>query len=576
MSRAMNESSELYGLLNELVEGALTDPQAARLHALLVDHPEAQARYRDFIRLHAELAFDYAGGSIAVAMPATPSMPQTPAPASPDTIEDLLLAVPSRWRWLTSRPASMVLGGVIAMAAAAAILLACRAMLTRPGGGSVVTADAAAIDGPVTATAPGGLGVVVRLQAVRWGPSQWAPSAEGDVVRPGRLRLLSGRATVLLYNGVTLTVEGPADLELVSEERLFCHQGILRARVPAGAEGFVVASVGVSVVDHGTEFALNVRSDGRVQVIVFEGAAEVSTYDERRGGGRSQMVEASEAYEADPGSGNIKKSDLRPEDFVAPPQFTTPGLKLEPDYPETVLASRPWSYWRFESKHDDLYLNEIPGRPPLRAHGPVGPGQAARGNRTAVFGPDRTDQCLIMEESWEPDPRLGYAVELWCLSEGFRHSSLAGLVAPGPPQTSPHLLLLELTAQRRQLLFPPASVRYLHRWPPGDSGGDNLFSREHFSAYRWHHVVAQLNGSRMELFTDGALSSSSSVVLDDETTPCRLLLGLLNGLPVTPVARMRCLVGQLDEVALYDHPLPAAEVREHFRKAAMGVDTSRD
>src|SRR4051812_18411405 len=86
---------------------------------------------------------------------------------------------------------------------------------------------------------------------------------EGEILAARRLRLRAGGATLTFLSGVTLTLEGPADLDLVTIDRVFCRLGRLRARVPEGAEGFVVASPGSAVVDMGTEFGLNVEADGR-------------------------------------------------------------------------------------------------------------------------------------------------------------------------------------------------------------------------------------------------------------------------------------------------------------------------
>ena len=61
-------------------------------------------------------------------------------------------------------------------------------------------------------------------------------------------------------------MEGPADLELIAIDRVFCRRGRLRTRVPDGAEGFVVSGPGSAVMDLGTEFALNVEADGKARV----------------------------------------------------------------------------------------------------------------------------------------------------------------------------------------------------------------------------------------------------------------------------------------------------------------------
>src|SRR5262249_29145868 len=118
--------------------------------------------------------------------------------------------------------------------------------------------------------------VVVKLDGAQWESSAGPQPSEGSPLTTGQLRLRTGRVTLTLFNGVMLSLQGPADLNLLSVGRIFCQQGKLRARVPPGAEGFVVLAPGSAVVDLGTEFGLNVASDGQAELMVFEGKAEVS------------------------------------------------------------------------------------------------------------------------------------------------------------------------------------------------------------------------------------------------------------------------------------------------------------
>jgi len=172
-----------------------------------------------------------------------------------------------------------------------------------------------------------------------------------------------------------------------------------------------------------------------------------------------------------------------------------------------------------------------------------------------------------MDGTWAPPRDPGYAVELWFLPERISHAALAGLVVPRAPGDYNHLFLLELTVKDRQSLFPPASVRFLHRWPPELWGGDNLFSPDHYVPYRWHHVVAQTRGDRMELYLDGATLPSLSLSSERATEACQFLVGRLK-----PPGNWesRPFVGRIDELALYDRPLSAEEVRRHYGLGTPG------
>src|SRR5262249_47853778 len=79
------------------------------------------------------------------------------------------------------------------------------------------------------------IAAAIKVEDMRWEPGEGATPGEGTVVTSGRLRLASGRLTLAFFSGVALTVEGPADLELRAADRVFCHYGKLRARVPRGA-----------------------------------------------------------------------------------------------------------------------------------------------------------------------------------------------------------------------------------------------------------------------------------------------------------------------------------------------------
>jgi hypothetical protein len=193
-------------------------------------------------------------------------------------------------------------------------------------------------------------------------------------------------------------------------------------------------------------------------------------------------------------------------------------------------------------------------------------------NRCLEFGPDEVEQSMAMDGLWEPPCDPGYAVELWALPGRIGHAALASLIAPGPPaEDYKHLFLVELTASDRQSQFSPGLFRFLHRWPLGDSGGNNLFSTRHYVPNRWHHLVAQRSGGRLELYVDGLPTQSVSPQSASASEPCRLLLGRLKPIPRPwGLAHGRPFVGLIDELALYNRPLDAAEVRRHYELGTPG------
>ncbi|HEY2155375.1 MAG TPA: LamG-like jellyroll fold domain-containing protein, partial [Isosphaeraceae bacterium] len=290
---------------------------------------------------------------------------------------------------------------------------------------------------------------------------------------------------------------------------------------------------------------------------------------------RTQLVERSMAFELDPQARRIVADGARPDGFVSAPELSVPPLDLGPAYAAAVLRSRPRGYWRFESLAGRAVPNEVPGGEQLRLNGPVGVAGASTGNGCALFHAGEPEQFLFSDGLWEMTREPGHAVEFWFASEGISHASLVGLFPPKDYLTRDqngrhiHTFLVELTAHDRGSLFKPASIRFLHRWPLDTRIGNNAVSEGLYVPRRWHHVVAQKNGGRMELFHDGALDRTMSLGPDHPTLSCRLVVGRRTPDPLD-AHDARPFVGRLDELAIYDHPLSADEVLAHFRVANAG------
>ena len=411
--------------------------------------------------------------------------------------------------------------------------------------------------------------MVIRAEGVRWEMDGGRNPKEGDVLPRGRLQVVEGRATISMLNGVTVVVEGPADLELLSIERIACNRGKLRARVPEGAEGFVVSGPGTAVLDLGTEFGINIKPNGKSRGRVFQGEVEAAVLGTSGALWHSRLLEeANGAFEIDPGSGSIEPL-TEPEDFVTPFKLTRAKLGLDPGYRGSILGSRPRCYWRFETEAGGRIPNEVPAGPPLLVTGPIRLEESAPGNRSAVFEANQPNQYFRMDGLWKPERSAGYAIEFWFLPEAIGLASLVSMVAP--KDTTHHLSFVELTSTNRRTLFRPASIRFLYRWPTGRGGGHNLFSDDFYVPYRWRHLVALVARDRMELYLDASVQSSQAIGPAGATAPCQIILGRLTTLTASKEMHhtgfRRPFVGLMDEVALYDRPLTTEEIRAHYRLA---------
>jgi hypothetical protein len=441
----------------------------------------------------------------------------------------------------------------LAAAAAALVGLAAGALLVR-GPDPSARPDTPA---PVT------LAVAVQADGVDWEPGGAARPAPGDPVVAGPLRFRAGRLVLALLNGVTLTLEGPADVDLVSTDRVECRRGRLRALAPKGAEGFTVMTPGCAVVDLGTEFGVEVAPGGPSRVRVFDGQAEVSVLAADGTTLRSARVGRDAAVEVDPSAGRIRAADATAGAMPRGPDAKAPALALDDGYAAAVRAARPWGYWRFDAEADGRYPSDAAGGPALRRVGPVRRSADAAAPHALVFEPSEADAYLVLDGLWAPSRERGYAVECWVLSAAFHRATLVSLSPPPEGGPEGHGLLLELTARSRDVFHAPGAIRFLHRWPPGASGGTNVFSRGMVAPNRWAHVVAQRRPDRMELYVDGSPAGTSPVDATDDIAPSRVFVGRLLQHPKPELGQMRPFYGRLDELALYDHPLTEEEIRRH-------------
>ncbi|MEM1295328.1 MAG: hypothetical protein AAGH89_08180 [Verrucomicrobiota bacterium] len=116
----------------------------------------------------------------------------------------------------------------------------------------------------------------------------------GESVNSGRLAVSRGLVRLDFLNGALVTIEGPAELEVVNRKRVVLHHGVVTATIPGSAVGFVIDTVAAHVVDLGTSFGVSVSQDGFTDVCVFEGEVEVSDQT----GANPQLLREGEAIRA--------------------------------------------------------------------------------------------------------------------------------------------------------------------------------------------------------------------------------------------------------------------------------------
>ena len=282
-------------VLRRCLDGEASAEEFAQLEELLRNDPEFRMEYLRYLNIDSALA----------------ALPKNRERDGRDPMVPLQDSeAGSRFGW----PAALV-------AAAAMLLLAgILIYLVFDRGRGVQTTEM--VDGDSTEPAEvndDGVAVLTRAVGVQGGDS--ANWRVGETIPPGTMAWEAGLLQLEFYGGATVVVEGPAEVEILDESRLVCRSGRLRAHVPDQASGFTVRAPSFELVDLGTEFGLDVGSDGAAEVHVFDGKVELYEADSNRNPASRRELNAGDALTLDR-EGISEPIAARNADFITPTRLT--------------------------------------------------------------------------------------------------------------------------------------------------------------------------------------------------------------------------------------------------------------
>ncbi|GAB5406902.1 MAG: FecR domain-containing protein [Aureliella sp.] len=318
----------------------LDAPLVSELNALLTEHEtegldqQQVERVRELLRTSKRCRSSYVQHQLVSAALAQPQV-QLDAAAPQSSTETPLRKANTSPKW------SRALVGLLAIATALLVAVAARwFVLEFSEGNRSLAFDSRAIDGnvlrPMRSVEATDTGVAVLAQSVdvAWA-SGLAPEI-GEAVPTGTLTLDQGLIQLEFFCGATVVVEAPAEIELLSPMHAHVHRGKLRAQVPPAARGFKLDFHETTLIDLGTEFALDVDSES-ANVQVFDGEVKLQPGDEQ-----SRLLVAGQAVEQVAG-GLLRNSEPSPESFV--------GIA---DLQQRALAWRASRYGQWEREVDQL------------------------------------------------------------------------------------------------------------------------------------------------------------------------------------------------------------------------------
>ena len=276
------DTDKLDHFISLLLDQRLSKEEEQQLNILLETSPAAVLHYRSVLDTHSALS------EIFLKKIPTGNCPspqrgmtqiQTRAQAQNASIQktsylNTRQQVPLQW--VTAICISLIIG-------TAGYMLGKREMVPRGaiphtshGGVAIVPEKTSADNEARVDTTWGGIEPTLRGHAVlrktfdvAW-PHETPGFIEGSLLQPGPFAFESGIAVIDFFCGATLVVEGPAQLDVISDWVVSVDKGRIEATVPPAAQGFIVKAANTDIIDLGTRFALDM-SQGRAQVAVIDG-----------------------------------------------------------------------------------------------------------------------------------------------------------------------------------------------------------------------------------------------------------------------------------------------------------------
>jgi DNA-binding TFAR19-related protein (PDSD5 family) len=230
------KKEELLALCDLLLDGRLEPEAKDRLEALVLSEPGARKVYVEYLQLHAALRVHGTRLGEESLASVLRSVERNPDGAQPRRQAGF-------GNWWGRVAAAFVLGGIV------------------NGTGWLLAR-------------PSAIAVLEETSGARW-ESCTVPTQPGAKLAAGRLHLGTGLARLVFRSGAELTLEGPAELELIGRDVCRLDSGAAVVHVSHEARGFRVQVPQGDVTDLGTEFGVRVDRAGNAAVQVLEGRVAV-------------------------------------------------------------------------------------------------------------------------------------------------------------------------------------------------------------------------------------------------------------------------------------------------------------
>lgn len=312
-----DDNQEFEQLLSKLLEGPLAAAEMRRLGAFMESDRALRRRYLEHCQMHALLRSEH---GLLTAWSSTG------------------IDVESR-STKVSRPTSRI-GALFALATAACVLVAA----------SLAWQNYSNQPGPPHRGDEVALLTKTVGASFVYGPNGEPCPVEGTHLRQGVYELRKGFIEVEYPSGAVIVVQAPATFELVDDACVRLEDGCVAAHIPVAAIGFRIESPGATVIDMGTDFAVQAVRDQESEVHVFQGEVLVDLHGDRGKSSDPLRLVTGEATRVDFFTGMPSGIDLDTQ------QFLRSLREADRSYADAVMALNPAVYYRMEPSGDGSQL----------------------------------------------------------------------------------------------------------------------------------------------------------------------------------------------------------------------------
>ncbi|MBT5813045.1 MAG: hypothetical protein HOI15_01655 [Opitutales bacterium] len=404
-----------------------------------------------------------------------------------------------------------------------------------------------------------GVAVLTRTIEAEW-EGEWVP-APGDSIPPGHWKLSGGSAELEFYNGASVILQGPADLEIVSANGGILHSGKLRAQVPEHAHGFTITSRDVELVDLGTAFGMEVDATDGTDVHVFEGSVLLFSPQPGtpRNGGRELLAGEGSRVSLTGGSSSIS---IEPTDFLSPGELNRRSKEhlqfkytsWRNEFEESLGKSNLLARYGFEQdlEHTRLLSNSSSNSDP----GLVGSIVGARWSTGRWPGKEGLDFKRPSDRVriTVPGNYESMTLATWVRVDGFDYGYCSLLLSDGwDREGSVHWQISKKGYISLAVWNGPDMERH-------NSKAELIIEPSDFG--RWMHLVATYDGASgtVRHYRNGELVGN---VIASPVVPLSIddaLIGNWSPAPHSP-NQIRNFNGRMDDLAIFSEALSSTEIQ---------------